>query len=114
MKLDGFQRNHVVPCGILQCKRRMIFWHLVFDLDSFSLSEIYSKVAQNTVVQARPAVIHFGGFELGKTMKQKLFVSNVSSEVQRYHIIPPQSKYFNIKYTKNVSHFYGQCHSKVL
>ena len=65
--------------------------------------EIYSKLAQNDWFQAKPAVLHFGGIEIGKTQKQVLKLANVSTEVQRLHIIPPQSKYFNIRYTKQVS-----------
>ncbi|XP_074658961.1 cilia- and flagella-associated protein 221-like [Tubulanus polymorphus] len=61
-------------------------------------TKIYSKVAQNSVVQARPSVLHF---EVGRTNNLELRLANVSTEVQRYHIIPPQTKYFNIKYTKN-------------
>ena len=67
------------------------------------ITEIYAKVAQNSVVQARPAVIHFGGFELNKTQEVKLELANISGDVQRMHIIPPQTKYFYIKYKKNVS-----------
>ena len=55
------------------------------------------------MVQAKPAVIHFSGFELGITQTMILQLGNVSTEVQRMHIIPPQTKYFNIKYKKNVS-----------
>lgn len=66
------------------------------------LAEIYSKIAQNDSFQARPAVVHFGGIELGKTQKQILKLVNVSTEVQRLHIVPPQSKYFSVKYAKQV------------
>ena len=68
-----------------------------------SFVEIYSKVAQNSVVQARPAILHFVGFELNTTQKLLLQLANVSGDVQRMHIIPPQTKYFYIKYNKNVS-----------
>lgn len=63
-------------------------------------SKIYTKVALNSVVQARPAVVHFGGFELGKTHRQIVQIANISTEVLRMHIIPPQTSYFYIKYTK--------------
>jgi len=66
------------------------------------VTEIYSKVAQNSIVQARPAVIHFSGFDLNKVHKVVLRLANVSGDVQRMHIIPPQTKYFYVKYTKNV------------
>lgn len=74
--------------------------HYVLD---FFFAEIYSKIAGNDVVQARPSVVHFAGFELGITQEVELRLGNVSTEVQRMHIIPPQTKYFNIKYKKNVS-----------
>ena len=66
-------------------------------------SEIYSKIGQNDVVQARPSVVHFAGFEVNKTHTQKLFLINVATEVHRMDVIPPQTKYFYIKYTKQVS-----------
>jgi len=66
------------------------------------ISEIYSKIGQNDVVQARPAVVHFAGFEVNKTHTQKLFLINVATEVHRMDVIPPQTKYFYIKYTKQV------------
>ena len=75
---------------------------LSYKIFSF-LSEIYSKIAQNSVVQARPAAVHFAGFDLGKPQRQILQLGNVSTEVQRMHIIPPQTKYFEIKYTKGVN-----------
>ncbi|KAK2178566.1 hypothetical protein NP493_535g01047 [Ridgeia piscesae] len=63
-------------------------------------TKIYSKIGQNDVVQARPAVVHFAGFEVNKTHTQKLFLINVATEVHRMDVIPPQTKYFYIKYTK--------------
>jgi len=63
-------------------------------------SQTFSKVAKNEVVVASPAVVHFGGFVVGKTCLQKLDLVNCSSDVQRYHILPPQTRFFKIKYTK--------------
>ena len=48
-------------------------------------------------------MIHFGGFELNKTHSQVIHLGNISTEVQRMHIIPPQTKFFYIKYKKSVS-----------
>ena len=70
--------------------------------EMFPVVEIYSKLEQNEIVKASPSVIHFAGFEIGKTQKQKLSLGNVASEPQRFHIIPPQSKFFDIKYKKSV------------
>ena len=58
------------------------------------------------LVMAKPSVIHFGGFEVDKKHTVSLSIVNVSTEVIRMHIVPPQSKYFYVKYTKNVSYFY--------
>ena len=63
-------------------------------------SETFSKVAKNEVVVASPAVLHFGGFVVGKTAQKKLDLVNCSADVQRYHILPPQTPFFKIKYTK--------------
>ncbi|XP_061186055.1 cilia- and flagella-associated protein 221-like [Saccostrea echinata] len=63
-------------------------------------TKIYSKVSQNACVLAKPAIIHFGGFEVDKKHVQSLQIVNASTEVIRMHIIPPQSKYFYIKYKK--------------
>lgn len=65
-------------------------------------SEIYSKVSQNAMVLAKPAIIHFGGFEVDKKHVQSLQIVNASTEVINMHIIPPQTKYFYIKYKKTV------------
>lgn len=58
------------------------------------------------MVAARPAVIHFGGYEINVKHTQKLSIVNASTEVIRMHIIPPQTKYFYLKYKKNVSTVY--------
>ncbi|XP_013411374.1 cilia- and flagella-associated protein 221 [Lingula anatina] len=63
-------------------------------------SKIYAKVGQNLVVQATPSIIYYGGFELGKVHKVELHIGNVDTEVIRMHVIPPQTKYFDIKYKK--------------
>lgn len=63
-------------------------------------TKIYSTVAQNSMVLAKPAVIHFGGYELHKKHVQSLSIVNASTEVIRMHIIPPQTKYFYLKYKK--------------
>ena len=71
----------------------------------FFFSEIYSKVGQNAMVLAKPSVVHFGGFEADKKHIQKLSIVNASTDVIRMHIIPPQTKYFYIKYNKSVGIF---------
>ncbi|XP_060070730.1 cilia- and flagella-associated protein 221-like [Ylistrum balloti] len=64
-------------------------------------TKIYSTVAQNAMVQAKPAVVHFGGYTLHKKQVQTLSIVNASTEVIRMHIIPPQTKYFYLKYKKS-------------
>ena len=64
-------------------------------------TKIYSKVGQNAMVLAKPSVVHFGGFEADKKHIQKLSIVNASTDVIRMHIIPPQTKYFYIKYNKS-------------
>lgn len=64
-------------------------------------TKIYAQVAQNAMVLAKPSVIQYGGFEVNKKQTIALSIVNVSTEVIRMHIIPPQTKYFYIKYTKN-------------
>ena len=69
----------------------------------FSSPEIYTKIAKNSMVMAKPAVLHFGGYELDEKSTLSLSIVNVSTEVIRMHIIPPQTKHFYIKYQKSVS-----------
>lgn len=99
--------NHLLESSkFLQCKdyvnvngtMKVLYTSLIF-----CFSEIYSKLVKNATVQAKPAAIHFTGFQVGKVSKQPLHLANVSTEVQRMHIIPPQTQYFKIKYTKGVS-----------
>ncbi|KAM6332542.1 cilia- and flagella-associated protein 221 [Podargus strigoides] len=63
-------------------------------------SRIFSKQQSNRVVQAEPAVLHYGGYEVGKHHQQMLKLVNISDDVISLHIIPPQTKYFQIKYNK--------------
>ncbi|XP_064926501.1 cilia- and flagella-associated protein 221 isoform X13 [Columba livia] len=63
-------------------------------------SKIYSELQSSRVVQAEPAVLHYGGYELGKHHHQTLKLINISGNVINLHIIPPQTKYFQIKYNK--------------
>ncbi|XP_014794464.1 PREDICTED: cilia- and flagella-associated protein 221 [Calidris pugnax] len=63
-------------------------------------SKIYSELQRNKVVQAEPAVLHYGGYEVGKHHQQTLKLTNISGDVINLHIIPPQTKYFQIKYNK--------------
>ncbi|XP_010295683.1 PREDICTED: cilia- and flagella-associated protein 221, partial [Phaethon lepturus] len=63
-------------------------------------SKIYSELHRSKVIQAEPAVLHYGGYEVGKHHEQTLKLINISGDVINLHIIPPQTKYFQIKYNK--------------
>ncbi|KAI1237339.1 hypothetical protein IHE44_0014604 [Lamprotornis superbus] len=62
--------------------------------------EIYSERQRSRVVQAEPAVLHYGGYEVGKHHQQMLKLINISTNAVNLHIIPPQTMYFQIKYNK--------------
>uniref|UniRef100_A0A8C9L919 Cilia and flagella associated protein 221 n=1 Tax=Pavo cristatus TaxID=9049 RepID=A0A8C9L919_PAVCR len=74
-------------------KRRAIPNHLLE-------SKVYSERKKSNVIQAVPAVLHYGGYEVGKHHQQTLKLINISGNVINPHIIPPQTKYFLIKYNK--------------
>ncbi|XP_068263313.1 cilia- and flagella-associated protein 221 [Nyctibius grandis] len=63
-------------------------------------SKIYSELERSKLIQAEPAVLHYGGYEVGKHHQQTLKLINISGDVINPHIIPPQTKYFQIKYNK--------------
>lgn len=63
-------------------------------------SKIYTKILRNNVIQAEPSVVHFGGYELKEHHQLVVKLINISTEVMNMHIIPPQTKYFQIKYNK--------------
>lgn len=65
--------------------------------------ELFCKVADNGLIRVDPMVVHFAGFEPGRSFSRKVELQNMSTDIQQMHIIPPQTKYFKIKYTKNVS-----------
>ncbi|RLW04876.1 hypothetical protein DV515_00005659 [Chloebia gouldiae] len=66
-------------------------------------SKMYSECQRSRVVQAEPAVLHYGGYEVGKHHQQMLKLINISTNTVNLHIIPPQTIYFQIKYNKIVS-----------
>lgn len=67
------------------------------------LSETFSKIGRNAVIQAKPAAVHFGGFRVNERHMKHLTIINASTNVVRMHVIPPQTKYFKIHYKKRVS-----------
>lgn len=63
-------------------------------------TKLYSKLGKNALVHVTPELINFDGFEVNQKHVKKLVILNASSDVLRMHLIPPQTKYFNIKYKK--------------
>ncbi|XP_054237231.1 cilia- and flagella-associated protein 221 [Indicator indicator] len=74
-------------------KKRLVPNHLLE-------SKIFSELQSSKVIEAEPAVLHYGGYEVGKHHQQTLKLINISGDVISLHIIPPQTKYFQIKYNK--------------
>lgn len=73
--------------------------------------EIYAKLQRNDVFEVSPVEVHFSGFEINneeqKRYTQILKVINISGQVQRMIVIPPQTKFFTIHYVKQVGQIFN-------
>ncbi|XP_015214048.2 cilia- and flagella-associated protein 221 [Lepisosteus oculatus] len=90
----SFKKN-TLPLGQLVVETRK-----GADVPNHLETKIYAKLQNNSGIQAEPPVIHFSGFELGKSYQQTVKFVNISSEVINIHILPAQTKYFQITYSK--------------
>ncbi|KAG2441252.1 hypothetical protein HYH02_010095 [Chlamydomonas schloesseri] len=62
--------------------------------NTLTYNRVYSKVGNTRILQAEPAVLNFGGYELGKVYRQVLRIRNVRASGTRFHIIPPSTPFF--------------------
>lgn len=73
------------------------------------ITEIYAKLERNELFEVSPVEVHFSGFEIDsnqiKKYTQKLRIINVSDQVQRMTVLPPQTKYFDVFYVKPVNYY---------
>jgi hypothetical protein len=67
---------------------------------SIPMGKTYAKIGQNSIMEASPAVVHFGGYSIHKRHQQLLRVINISSVSQRIDVLNPMTPYFRIRYNK--------------
>ena len=62
--------------------------------------KLYAQLRRNDVFEARPAVVHFSGFQLHVPQKQKLRLLNIGQLPRRANILQPTTKFFKFHYEK--------------
>jgi hypothetical protein len=60
----------------------------------------FEQLQRNEVVEARPHILHFGGFQIHKEHSQVLRVVNTSLTSMRVVVIAPSTQYFQISFDK--------------
>ena len=67
------------------------------DNTSSSFSLIHCRLGRTRFFEARPAAVHFSGFEVGRKLSVKLEVLNISEMGQRLYLVVPQSPQFRVR-----------------
>ena len=62
-------------------------------------AEAYATIGHNACLEARPAVVHFGGFTLGNVHEQRVRICNTSPRSTGMHIVMPTTTYFKVAVT---------------
>jgi len=63
-------------------------------------SQIFRRIGKNNLIKIVPEKILFTGFQPNQPMDKIVKILNISSQRQRFHILPPQSEFFKIDYKK--------------
>mmetsp|Transcript_38006 Transcript_38006/g.88821 ORF Transcript_38006/g.88821 Transcript_38006/m.88821 type:complete len:894 (+) Transcript_38006:134-2815(+) len=61
---------------------------------------IFEQLHRNDIIESRPHVMHFSGFQIHKEHSQVLKIVNISPKTLRLSIIPPATKWFKIDIDK--------------
>ena len=56
----------------------------------------YIKVGHNEHFQVIPAIVHYGGYDIGCIHRQTVKVKNITDKSRRLHIIVPKTPFFKV------------------
>ncbi len=59
-------------------------------------AEVYATIGHNACLEARPSVVHFGGFTVGSVHEQSIRLCNTSSSSTGTQIVLPTTPYFKV------------------
>ncbi len=68
---------------------------LMFDWPACN-AEVYATIGHNACLEARPSVVHFGGFTVGSVHEQRIRLCNSSSSSTGTQIVLPTTPYFKV------------------